>query len=163
MKHVRIIFVLMLTLLCSVSFAELMKITLNSSVKDIEHGAITSWVFNGGALTLTSGDSFDISDIKRIEFLGSSDPIISDTQGNESTNYYRAIVTNKQIVFTIPDGKELAIKLYTMSGKLLYEHANSGSQEGKVVIQKNQLPVASGLYTLVISDNSTLFAQKISL
>ncbi len=149
--------------LLSLASAESMKITFNGSTKNVNLTAISSWVFSGGSLNLTGGEGFTIADIKKIEFVDGSTPIVDGVNYNGTREELRAMVSSDRISLTIPVNQEITVSLYSVNGRKVAQLYSGFSQSGTVDIQRSGLSLASGIYSLVVSGGSEILLQKIAL
>lgn len=164
MKHSGKTVLLLLTFCLLYAHAEVMKITLKDSSEEINPGLVTSWVFNSGSLNVEGGSSFSVSNIARIEFLpDGSTPIASDESVVPSKENFYAVVKGDQISLNLPQSKELKVGLYSLNGRYVAELFRGVSSSGVITLKRSSLNVAPGIYSIVVSNGSSLFVQKLSL
>lgn len=138
-----------------------MKITLSNSVSEESLGTFSKIIFTNDQMS--AGSTYDLDDIKKIEFYEGAVDIKSNLK---PTSLHRSNMININHVgheITLSLMKDTSIKatLYSINGKAVIVLYNGHAKQGIVDLNFREANIASGMYSMMVKSGNELFVKKI--
>jgi len=144
--------------------APIMKITLSGEVSEADVSTLSKIVFSETGMI--AGSTYARADIVKIEFvrndgsvsIGETNPQITNNSVQNSSIGF--VPRGNQISLSLPSSMSVSASLYAMNGRRVAELYNGNALEGVLTIPLTNNHLATGVYSLVVKANSTLFVHK---
>jgi len=153
------------TLLMPLTAEEIMKITLTGKVSEESLSTLSKIVFEDN--TMVAGSSYNLDEIEKIEFYNDGNAIISDNSKPYSSNnslLYGQIgfsATTSNLSLTLPKESNISVSLFSISGRKVAELFSGNAHAGKLDLNLTKNRLATGIYSVVVKANNTIFVRKL--
>ncbi len=145
---------------------QIMKITLSDKTVSEEKIAQISKMSFSETQMITS-QTYLLDDIQKIEFIdeGTSSIIIPKEEKEKSglaKRYNIGLrVTNKTLSLQLPKKANIEVNLFSVNGRLVSSLFTGNAKAGRKDIALTKSNLATGVYSLVVKVDNTLFVKKI--